>query len=779
MPAVAEVQFKAVNSQQVVTAFNSVGNAAQQGTTKINQNSNAMKTMGQGMKGSISGIGQVTTAFATLSLSIVSTWRAYRDLGDAQIAVDKANLRVQKTTEAIRKTEAEVAKLKKENAKGGAASVAATNKIRLAEEKLYKARKDGKHTAAEIAVMEDELNKLKSGGTESSKKLEDAENKLALQKEQLGVQTDVAAEAQERFNDIQQDFYLSILPLGISSIATLTSAFKGLGGVLKGGGGLLGGLGPIGLILTGITAAIIAFKTNFLGLRDAVGGVIDWIKARFGLWKDTIEKVFNLIKGGKWAEAFNFIKEAAAKFWEDLKKSVPLFAEVDKLVQNIRNGNWKAAFLQIWKAATDAWATIKKNIPILGKVEDAVRAISEGKWGEAFQKIADTALEVFNSTLGKGIEWIFGKNWKAGFDAKIAEITAEASINNRSIPVQVGIEINTWIKDVTGIDVAKWFKDHPITTGVLPLGLGGISLAIDDPEFRGAIAKGSLIIINALGEALTRVAKLLDPYLSKVITALSWDNLVLAVNEVGAKIKLAGESIWQFIFGGIEAGYKGQDWTKLFTDLPTIVNDAWAKNLPETQKAIIANWQQSPMAKGLAGLGIKFNATPVPDPNTPKIIQNGIKSGEPYKVPTEADNTKMKNTLKTDLNKVMRGHYPIPFTADMSEADKKWKAFVKKVQMTTLQVKIAGTSVNMRRGSQAGAYGGPGHQHGYQGTVKRPTMFLAGEGGRPEDVTVRPRGSVQRGGTGGGSGPTIINVYVDGVLQRARYTINENQGVFK
>src|SRR6185503_1231215 len=99
MPSVAEVQFKASGQQQVVGAFKSVGDSAATSTTKIQQNSNAMKTMGQGMKNSVSGIAQVGTAFATLSLSIVGTLRAYRDLSDAQLAVDKANLKVKKTTE--------------------------------------------------------------------------------------------------------------------------------------------------------------------------------------------------------------------------------------------------------------------------------------------------------------------------------------------------------------------------------------------------------------------------------------------------------------------------------------------------------------------------------------------------------------------------------------------------------------------------------------------------------------------------------------------------------
>ena len=132
MPSVAEVQFKASGQQQVVGAFKSVGDSAATATTKINQNSSAVKSLGQGTKSALSGIGQMATAFATLSLSIVGTWRAYRDLTDAQLAVDRANLKVAKTNEAIRKTTAEIAAIKKEDAKGSLESVASTNKIKLA-----------------------------------------------------------------------------------------------------------------------------------------------------------------------------------------------------------------------------------------------------------------------------------------------------------------------------------------------------------------------------------------------------------------------------------------------------------------------------------------------------------------------------------------------------------------------------------------------------------------------------------------------------------------------
>ena len=195
-----------------------------------------------------------------------------------------------------------------------------------------------------------------------------------------------------------------------------------------------------------------------------------------------------------------------------------------------------------------------------------------------------------------------------------------------------------------------------------------------------------------------------------MVKALNFNTAITAAKDA---LVNAGQAIWIWIFNGIKGGFQTQDWTKLFDGFPTAVNDAWAKNLPETQAMIVKNWNESIGKKALEGLGVKFNATPVVDPKTPEIIQKSVPTNT--QVPFHADNTKMQAKLKTDLNKVMRGHYPIPFDANMSEADKKWKAFVKKVQMTTLQVKIAGSSVNIRKGSQAGAYGGK--QHGYQSTV--------------------------------------------------------------
>lgn len=777
MPSVAEVQFKATGQQTVVSAFKSVGDSASTATTKVQQNSGAMKTLGTGMKTSLSGIAQVGTAFATLSLSIVGTWRAYRDLGDAQNAVDKANKKVTTATIALKKAQDEVNKLTAEGSKGSLESTAATNKIRLAEQKLAADRKSGKKTALELQVQQDAINLAKKEGAGKSTALAAAEEKLGVAQETLRINTNLAGEAQERFNDTQQNFYLSILPTALSGISTLSLGLSGLKGIFTGGGagGLVGMFGPLGIAIAGISLAVIAFQTNFLGLRDKIAGVITWVKERFGAWKDTLEEVFGFIQKGDWAGAFNRIKQAAIDFWNDLVKTVPLFGHIAEFITAIKGGNWKGAFLMIWKAASDTWETIKKNVPILGKVEDVIKAISEGKWGDAFQTIADTAVKIFNDTLGKGIAFLFGDNWKLGLDAWLVLQEAEAKAKNRPLVLQYALTINATIVALTGIDIAKWFKEHPITAVSLNMPLSGITMSMEDPNFQAGLKKGAELIIQALGTALGTAGKLLDPYLAIAIKALNFNTAITSARDA---ILNAGQAIWDTIFQGIQGGFAKQDWTKLFTNFATTVNDAWKNNLPNTQQAIIDTWNNSPLAKGLAGLGVKFDVKPVPDPKTPQIIQNGVRTGEPYKVPLDADaKTRFGQQLLKVRADVGRKPATMKIDANLAQANAKWQAFARKVQGTTLQVKIAGTSVNIRKGSQAGAYGGP-KQHGWNTTVKRPTMFMAGEGGRQEDVYVKQKGSAGIRPDGGGFSGTI-NVYVDGVLQKARYDINKFQGVMK
>lgn len=803
MPSVAEVQFKATGQQTVVSAFNSVGNAAGESATKVQQNSSAMKTMGQGMKSSVSGIASAAGAFATLSLSVVNTWRAYRDLTDAQIAVDKANLRVAKTTEAIRKSEKEVAALKKASAKGGLDSIAATNKLRLAEENLNKHRKDGKHTAAQLAVEEDNLNLLKRDGTGSSKKLEDAENKLALQKEQLGVQTDVAREAQERFNDTQQNFYLSILPTALSGFASLSAAFSGLKGMLTGGGGLVAGLGPIGLILTGISVAIIAFKTNFLGLRDAVGGVIKWLQDRFGAWKDTIQEVFGFIQKGDWSGAFNRIKEAAAAFWADLVKTVPFFGGVEVLAKQLSKGDWAGAFKTIRDAAVFFWVELKKAIPLFGTIKTVIKQISGGDWEGAFKTIGDSIM--------KGLAAIGGDKWVLKF--QLMRDTAVRAMN----------DLNTELTkkggafDLINQGFAK-LGSGDIVGGLSGIG-AGIKTALD--EISSTINAWVLLnfgvnltsietqanaigtkILDGIKSGLTFVARTwIDPILVQLLDPATWINGFIAMGGFFVKIGTALYTAIGTALGNAAKDPKGTAtwWGNIGNAIWTGLSDWFTTNLPGATKAMqaiakslqdgieaakrdfesvgIAMWNamiegirtltgggMSPFGPALDALKknpVELPFQPILTPESKSAIQTLIEKN-PIQLATGLNIKPAYKDAGVFKNRVERQKYIANLELNTKNADIAARKEQAKINDMKATMNVGARFIGFGHGAGFGQF-----QHGTNTTVKRPTMFMAGEGGRPEDVYVKPRGSAGLGPGGGGT--TIINVYVDGVLRPARY----------
>src|SRR5580765_3253111 len=401
MPSVAEVQFKATGQQTVVTAFKNVGDSAATTTTKISQNSSALKSMGSGMKSTVSSIGAVATSFATLSLSIVNTWRSYRDLADTQIAVNSANLKLTNSIDKLNEMKRKSGTISRQEQKGSLKERGLSLDIAKAHALLKKAIQEHGKKSLEAALAQQKYNEAvaaaKAPNTDYlqlQKDIKDQEELVANNKLKLG-------EAQERASDAVQDFYLSIAPTAIGVIGSLATVVGTLKSTLgEGRGGLVGAFGGLGLALGAGALAITAYKNNWFGLKDALGGTIDWIKSRFDIWQKTISNIFGMITKGDWNGAFSKIKEAAAKFWEDLKKSVPLFGEVETLVNKIKNGNWKGAALQIWKAITYTWETIKKNIPLFGKIEDIVNKIKNGKWSDAFNAIRTIAQEALASIFG-------------------------------------------------------------------------------------------------------------------------------------------------------------------------------------------------------------------------------------------------------------------------------------------------------------------------------------------------------------------------------------------
>jgi hypothetical protein len=763
-----------------------------------------MKSVGQGMKSATSGIAQTATAFATLALSVVSTWRAYRDLGDAQLGVDKANFKVQKSTQAVASAQKLVAGLKAGMKRTDLESVAATSKIIAREEALKKKLKDGSITRKAAKAEQDAINLARSKvGSDKATELAKAEQDLKNKTEALGFATESAAQKQKHFNDSTQDFYLSLLPTAISVIATAVSGLESVKNIAGGGGGgLIGSLSGIGLVLGAGSVALLAYKNNWLGFRDVVGGVIKWLQERFGAWKDTIQQVFALIQKHDWGGAFNKIREAAAKFWEDLKKTVPFFGEVEKLVEKIRNGNWKGAFLQIWKAASDVWETIKKNIPFFAGAEVFFKQLFSGNLSGAFSTLA--------AGVKTGLESVFGKDAVGGLQEKIGTMINSA----KNLFAQFAFDLN---KPGGSIDlIQKGFAK--LGQGDIIGGFGnigkGIKLAIDGASIalnnwvlqnfginlaglEGAATVIGNKILDGIKTGLTFVARTwIDPIMASLFDPAVW---TAAGAAILGTIKAIGGTIFNFLAGAIQGAAKDPKATaSWWGNIGKAIWDgitAWmTTNLPETTKAIqslVAAFTDSINRAGVdfQNMGIsawnnfvdgwKAGIVKASEANVFSLFMgNQIKdavnspewknAGKLAMIPVHADTKPFVAESHKATTTVSKEKPTMKILADSKRALEIAKQTTQSINNMHATIKV-GTRVVASAGLSGGVHL---HQHGYQGTVKRPTMFIAGEGGRPEDVTVRPRGSAQRGGSGGGGGfYGTVNVYVDGVLRTARYSM--------
>lgn len=695
----AKVVFSETGSESVVNSFKNVGAEAGKASTNIGTAGNAIKDVGSGMKNAASNIGSAVSAFATLTLSVVSTWRAYRDLGDAQLAVDKANFKVQKSTQAVTAAQKLVDKLKASAGKTDLKAIANASALKLREDNLKKAVKDGSKTRLEAKKEQDSINLARSKeGTDKAALLAKAEQDLKNKTEQLGLVTESAAQKQKHLNDSQQDFYLSLLPTALSTVGTVVSGFESLKNVIGGGGtGLIGSLSGIGLILGGASIALLAYQQNWLGFKDAVGGAIDWVKERFGLWKDTIAAVFNLIKSGDWNGAFALIKTAAIKFWEDLKKSVPFFGGVAILIDQLMHGNWIGAFNTIKVAAAKFWADMKIALPFLADIESIVEDIKNAKWSEAFTKIKDAATTVFNETLGKGFAFIFGDNWKLGLDAWLKLQESEAAIKKRPLILQYATTINATITALTGIDFMKWFKEHPIAASI-PFGLG-FFVPVDDPKFRGSVATTTMAVIKAIGEGLNRIAGLMDPYIAGLFVEKNWTD---AIESSKQALINAGKDIWKHIFDGIGQGLTDQNWLELLGKIPMNIQEWTKKNAPETFKTSRQAAKGGPL-QAAREKGVELNPI-IPDnfwtraahdlqvklgiihpelepklvlnPNEGRILGNAIKVIKPPPIQSTAEldpRSQLRMAAQLSKQKVELGQLPaieIPTDANMAPLDK-------------------------------------------------------------------------------------------------------------
>jgi uncharacterized protein (UPF0212 family) len=153
-------------------------------------------------------------------------------------------------------------------------------------------------------------------------------------------------------------------------------------------------------------------------------------------------------------------------------------------------------------------------------------------------------------------------------------------------------------------------------------------------------------------------------------------------------------------------------------------------------------------------------------------VANIPKNVAPATTATNAMSQALKNIPKATAPKVTATVQGQSAVNEISRS----LANIPKTVTTTVRVKVGGSS----QVAPTSRFYKP-VQHGYHGTVKRPTLFMAGEGGRYEDISVNPRGSGPQTQRGGGGFNGSVNVFIGNrrLMTDIRYAINDNQGVVK
>ena len=331
-------------------------------------------------------------------------------------------------------------------------------------------------------------------------------------------------------------------------------------------------------------------------------------------------------------------------------------------------------------------------------------------------------------------------------------------------------------------------------------------------------------ILDGIKAGLTFVARTwIDPILVALLDPQTWITGFIAMGGFFVKIGTALYTAIGTALGNAAKDPKGAAtwWADLGNGIWTGLTNWFTTNVPGATKALqgmaqslldavetakadfnalgVAIWNaiiegirtftgggMSPFGGALDALKkepLEVAVKPIILPDSKKTFIDTIQNYKPPpKVGVDVDQPVLKKNLASQLEKTFkrgRGGYIMPkidVGADTKNALQSAKQAQAKIDDMRATINVSANFSGFGHGAGFGQF-----QHGYQSTVHRPTMFMAGEGGRPEDVTVRPRGSVQRGGSGGGGGSSHITISFEPAefAQFIRYRINDNQGVVK
>jgi len=170
---------------------------------------------------------------------------------------------------------------------------------------------------------------------------------------------------------------------------------------------------PVIAVFAGVMAAVVllreAWENNFLGIRDLVTSVFEFIKAVVQAGLASIQQF--------WADHGAALTAVASAIWEGIKAivetAITIVRGILDTVTKLIHGDWAGAWESIKSTAEEIWSNIKetvsKQIELLRQGIAATMGDISLSWGEIWTNIKDKAGEIWDGikdTISRALESI-------------------------------------------------------------------------------------------------------------------------------------------------------------------------------------------------------------------------------------------------------------------------------------------------------------------------------------------------------------------------------------
>jgi hypothetical protein len=268
--------------------LDAVGGAADATVGGLTEANTAVEGVGTSATTAMGGIGQmagaVTGLGSTIGLAVSTVFR----MQDAQLALDKANLKAAKSTEMARKAGVAFDNLLKSATGNTAGITAARDELSAAQDKLNKLQEAGITSGAEYEAAQAGVSaataalraEFVAGGGDAAK-FDAALNKMTNSTKGAEIAAKSAEKAQRTFSQAALDTGLSVASLvgqSVSAVAALKDIKAGaekLAPIFK---AVSAAIKPIAGVLAGMAAGFVGFIGIMTAIDQNVGGVKDALK---------------------------------------------------------------------------------------------------------------------------------------------------------------------------------------------------------------------------------------------------------------------------------------------------------------------------------------------------------------------------------------------------------------------------------------------------------------------------------------------------------------------